>query len=312
MIFIIVLSGLVILILGILYCLYRFVFCHPVKKRPEMHTVPDSVLYRDHKDKMLACVKEAEETFHEDVSITSDDGYRLAGKLYMFRSDAPVMIFFHGYHGIAEWDGYGFFKICKEHGINILMIDERAHGKSGSKVITFGIKERHDCTCWIRYVNERFGAHREIILSGVSMGAATVMMASEAGFPPNVRGVIADCGYTEPAAMVKETVRKMKLPVKPVYFLIRLAAHIYGGFDLEEASALSAVSTINVPVLFIHGSDDSIVPVSMNEALYENCAAPAKRVLITGADHANSAMVDYDTYRKEVMDFLNKCLTHCI
>ena len=312
MIFVIIFSFLIILSLTVLYCLYRFVFCHPVKKRPEKHTVPDTVLYREHKDKMLACVKETEETPHEDVSIVSEDGYRLAGKLYMFKNGAPVVIFFHGYHGIAEWDGYGFFKICREHEINILMVDERAHGKSGSKVITFGIMERHDCIQWIGYVNERFGTDTEIILSGVSMGAATVLMASELGFPANVSAVIADCGYTEPVAMVKETIRNMKLPVKPVYFLIRLAARIYGGFNLEEASALSAVSKIMVPVLFIHGSGDSVVPVSMNEALYKNCNAVKQRVLIAGADHANSALTDYDTYRKEIVDFLNKSLTHHI
>ena len=309
---VIIASCLILLFLGVEFFLYRLVFCHPVKKRPEMHTVPDSRLYKMHKDKMLERVKETERAPHESLTIKSYDGYMLAGKLYEFKKGAPLMIFFHGYHGIAEWDGYGFFKICADHDINILMADERAHGMSEGNEISFGINERHDCISWIKYAEMRFGSSTDIILAGVSMGAATVMMASELGFPENVRCMIADCGYTEPSAMVKETVRKMKLPVKPVYALIKLSARIFGHDDLnlEQAAAVSAVEKLTIPILFIHGSEDSIVPVSMNDELYEKCRSPKKRLVVAGADHANSSMTDFGTYEREVWEFLNKNLTY--
>lgn len=184
------------------------------------------------------------------------------------------------------------------------MADERAHGKSEGNVITFGIKERYDCKLWAEYAVRRFGKDTDIFLAGVSMGAASVMMSFETGLPENVRGMIADCGYSEPGAIIMETIRAMKLPIKPVYRLIRLGARLFGHFDLEEAAAVESVEKSDIPILFIRGAQDSIVPPSMGEALYEACKAKKERLLIEGADHANSAMTDYDTYEKVILRFL--------
>lgn len=302
--------GLIITILFILvlltglYCLYRYVFCFPAKKRPDARCIPESNLYNDHREKMLECIRDMENTPYEEVNVQSFDGYRLYGKLYNIKKGAPVMIFFHGYHGTSSWDGYGFFKICKNNGINILMADERAHGKSEGKAITFGVRERYDCKSWTEYAVDRFGKDTDIFLAGVSMGAATVMMAAELGLPENVRAIVADCGYSEPSAIIKENVRRMKIPVKPVYFLINLGAHIFGHFNLQETTALRAVRKTDIPILFIHGKQDSVVPMYMAEELYENCAGTKGRVVIEGADHANSAMADYSSYEKAVMEFL--------
>lgn len=290
------------------YGLYHYVFCHPLKKRPDAHRIPDSNLYRAHKDRMLEGVEDMEKTACEEVSILSLDGVQLYGKLYHMKKDAPLIIFFHGYHGVAAWDGYGFFRLCKKNGINILMVDERAHGKSEGSAITFGIKERYDCKLWIEYIVERFGENTDIFLAGVSMGATSVMMASELGLPENVRAIIADCGYSEPAAIIMETVRAMKLPVKPIYQLIKLGAHLFGHFDLEAATALQAVKKLNIPILFIHGKQDSVVPAAMGEELYEGCKSKKQRVLIERADHANSALTDYETYEKAVLQFIEQSL----
>ena len=100
----------------------------------------------------------------------------------------------------------------------------------------------------------------------------------------------------------------MRLPVKPVYQLVNLSAHLFGHFDLEETTALNAIKKIKIPVLFLHGRQDSIVPISMCEELYENCAGRKEKVLIEGANHANSAMTDYETYEKAVMGFLVRSL----
>lgn len=299
----------ILLVFASLYVLYRIVFCYPVKMRPDMHRIPDSDLYRTHKEKMSECVGDMEKTAYEEVSILSEDGLRLYGRLYDMKKGAPLIIFFHGYHGTYAWDGYGFFKLCKKNGFNILMIDERTHGKSEGKAITFGIKERYDCKAWAEYAVKRFGEKTDIFLAGVSMGAASVMMSSELSLPENVRGMIADCGYSEPAAIIKETVRAMKLPVKPIYRLIRLGAHIFGRFDIEEATALNAVGKLNIPILFIQGSLDSVVPVSMGEALYDACMARKERLFIEGADHANSAMTDYETYEKVILRFMEQSFT---
>lgn len=300
--------SLLLLVFASVYVLYRIVFCHPVKKRPDVHRIPDSNLYRMHKEKMAECIGDMEKTACEEVCIFSADGLRLCGRLHDMKKGAPLVIFFHGYHGTYAWDGYGFFKLCKKNGFNILMIDERAHGKSEGKAITFGIRERYDCKEWVEYAVKRFGEKTDIFLTGVSMGAASVMMSSELGLPENVKGMIADCGYSEPSAIIKETVRAMKLPVKPIYQLIKLGARLFGHFDIEEAAALSAVGKSNIPILFIQGSQDGVVPVSMGEILYDACMAKKERLLIEGADHANSAMTDYETYEKVILRFMEQCL----
>lgn len=290
--------------LAVEHYLFRLVFRHPLKERPGVYDIPESDLYKSYRDKMTECVKDMEETPFESVSILSADGCRLYGRLYSIKKDAPLVLFFHGYHGVFAWDGYGFFKICKKYGMNILLVDERAHGKSEGKAITFGIKERYDCKLWTEYAAERFGKDTDIFLAGVSMGAATVMMASNLGLPENVKGIVADCGYSEPAAILKETVRKLNFPVKPVYWLINLSAKIFGHFNLEETTALEAVKRLQIPILFIHGGQDSVVPLSMCDMLYESCPGEKKKVVIEGADHANSALTDFSAYEKAVREFL--------
>lgn len=306
--FVIVLS-LILFIFVSVYGLFRYVFCHPIKKRPDAHHVPDSALYRPYKRQMLEGVEDMERTPFEEVSILSLDGLQLCGKLYNMKKDAPLILFFHGYHGVDAWDGYGFFRLCKKNGINILMVDERAHGKSEGTVITFGIKERYDCKLWVEYAVKRFGENTDIFLAGVSMGATSVMMSFELGLPGNVKAIIADCGYSEPAAIIMETVKAMNFPVKPVYQLIKLGARLFGRFDLEAATALQSVQKLTIPILFIQGNQDSIVPPSMGQALYEACKAKKEHVLIEGADHANSAMANYETYEKAVLRFIKQRIT---
>lgn len=289
-----------------MYGLYRYVFCFPPKKRPDVRQIPDSRLYKEHRDKMLEAVEEMERTSYEEIFLNSQDGLRLWGKLYYIRKGAPMVIFFHGYHGTAAWDGYGFFRICRENNINILMADERTHGKSEGNVITLGIRERYDCRAWCEYAAERFGRNADIFLAGVSMGAASAVMSMELGLPENVRAVIADCGYPVPAAIIMETLKTMGLPVKLFYLLLKQGAHLFGHFDLAEATALQAVQKSEIPILFIHGGQDSIVPLAMGEELYQACVGKKERVLIEKANHANSAMTDYDTYAKAVLKFIEQ------
>lgn len=293
-------------ILLISYVLFRYTFCYPEKNRPNPKNIPDSNLYKEYKNPMLETVNDIENTPSENVEVKSLEGYRLYGRLYKINDNAPTIIFFHGYHGVSSWDGYGIFKLCIENGINLLMADERAHGRSEGKTITLGIKERYDCKIWAEYAANRFGEKNDIILAGVSMGAASVIMSSELGLPVNIKAIIADCCFSKPSDIIKETVRKMNLPVKPVYSLIRLGAYIYGHFNLEEMSPLTAVKQLNIPVLFIYGSNDSIVPAAMSEELFKNCPAKKEKIIINNADHANSAMTDYKKYQKSIITFLRK------
>lgn len=305
---VIIVAFIVVFLLIFMYALYFFVFHYPNKLQSDAHNIPDSVFYKNHRERMLDCIKDMENTPFEEVCINAKDGCKLFGKLYIIKENAPVMLFFHGYHGMAEWDGYGSFRFCMANGINILMTDERAHGKSEGKIITFGVNEKYDCKLWTEYIIKRFGEQTDIILSGLSMGAASVMMYSALGLPDSVKAIISDCGYSEASTIIKEIIRKMRLPVKPLYFIIKMGARIFGKFDLEETTPVKAVARLDTPILFIHGSKDSVVPLAMNDKLYQSCVADKERVVIEGADHSNCAMTDYPTYEKTVKAFIERIL----
>ncbi len=65
---------------------------------------------------------------------------------------------------------------------------------------------------------------------------------------------------------------------------------------------------MTLPVLFLHGSHDSVVPLQMNDSLYTGCVAPKDRVIIENADHANSALVNYSMYKDAVWAFVSNLL----
>jgi len=169
----------------------------------------------------------------------------------------------HGYRGSAIRDFCGGAKLARALGHGVLLIDERAHGKSGGRTIGFGVTERWDCLSWTEEVRRRLGDVK-VILSGVSMGAATVLMASELPLPETVVGVVADCPFSSPEEIIAVVAGRMGLPVRIAMPVIRLSARLLGGFNLREADAVRAVRSLKVPVLLIHGEDDRFVPCDMS------------------------------------------------
>ena len=249
-------------------------------------------------------MEQLKEITAEDVFINSFDGLKLHGRYYHVKDGAPLDIQFHGYNGNAMRDFCGGNKISRESGHNSLLIDQRAHGMSRGKTISFGINERKDCLSWVRYAVERFGEDTEIVLSGVSMGAATVLMASDLGLPKNVKAIVADCGYSSPKAIINKVMRDSGLPDKLMYPFVWLGAMVFGKFNLTESSAVSAVSESDVPILIIHGGADDFVPCYMAEEIYKACRSEKKLLIVPGAGHGMSYLVDKDLYEKTVKDFI--------
>lgn len=298
------LLGLAVVFFAVLFALYRFTFSYPPKKRIDPHQIPQDGTYRPVTALMQKAMKDMDELPYEEVSIRSEDGYMLYGRYYRQYPGRPTEIFFHGYHGTAMWDGYGCFQFCRQHKHNILMVEVRSHGRSESHTITFGIQERFDCLCWAKYIAEQIGPDADMILSGVSMGAATVMMASELPLPSNVKAVIADCGYTSPKAILKSFAENTCIPATAGYILLKLGAKLFGGFDLEACSAIEAVQQTAIPIMFIHGDQDQVVPFSMCGELFDACASAKRRLTVAGAGHAVNAMADFEAYDREISAFL--------
>lgn len=304
---------LLVILFGLLigsYVCYRLAFLVPKREDSEIFILLDSEQYAPYKEETIQMFRHARSIPYEEVRIESFDGVELLGKYYEASPGAPVQIMFHGYQSIAEIDFCGGMPFALGEGYNVLLVDQRAHGKSGGRCLTFGIKERYDCVSWVNYVINRFGKDTKIALYGMSMGATTVMMAAGLSLPENVRGVVADCGYTSPAHILKKVLRDRHYPVWLVYPLIRLGGRIFGGFDTEEASALEALSHSSVPVLFIHGEEDDFVPCYMSVENYKACTSENKQLLtFPGAGHALSFFLDEERYLNGVRSFIKSCFT---
>lgn len=264
----------------------------------------------NYKDDIFQSIKKLEKLPCEWVSTRSQEGYKLAGRYYHQQDGAPLMIFFHGYRSPALRDFCGGFWIYREQGYNILVVDQRAHSRSEGKALTMGIKERYDCVKWVEYAVDRFGSDIRILLGGISMGAATVMMAAELLQDcPNVKGILADCGYSTVEGVMKQTIRQMKLPEEPSWRLLKLGAKIYGGFDLSESSAVESLRNSRFPIVFIHGQADERVPAEMTE---ENAAAAAAERIVTfmvpEAEHGMSFYIDRKGYYDTVLPFIKELL----
>ena len=173
--------------------------------------------------------------------------------------------------------------------------------------MSFGIEERYDVAAWAEAAPFLLGENVPIFLAGISMGGATVLMAQDVPLPATVCGIMADCPYSSPRAMLRLVLRQRRYPVWPVYPLLRLSAMIYGRFDLEQTDALRSIALTSLPLLLFHGKSDKFVPHKMSEKIVEN-AKNGRLVLVEGAGHGLSYDLDEERYEQEVKDFCQAAL----
>lgn len=275
---------------------------------PDEYSIPDGEIYEPHRDRMIAWMKEVRLLPCRDFLAQSFDGLTLYGKYYECAPGAPIELMFHGYRGNAERDLCGGVQRCFRLGRNVLLVDQRTAGRSDGNVITFGINEHRDCLTWIDVLINHFGPDVQIILTGISMGAATVVMAAGNPLPKNVVGVLADCGYSSPKEIIQKVIRDMKLPPTLAYPFVRLGAKLFGHFDLEDCSPLQAAARSNVPILFVHGENDDFVPCEMSHSVYDACASHKGIATFPGAGHGLSYLVDPEGYLQTLRDFFDPLL----
>ncbi len=300
-----ILLGLCLLFLLATLICFLMTFYARRKKRDENHLpVPAGKIYRPYREKMRNWMLETRQMTREDVSITSFDGLTLRGFYYEFAPGAPIELMFPGYRGDAERDLCGGVQRCFQLGHSALIVDQRACGRSDGHTITFGIRESRDCMDWIDFMLSHFGPDVKIILTGVSMGAATVLIAAGNPLPKNVLGVLADSGYTGARQIIQKVIRQMHLPPKLIYPLIKWGAKIFGGFDLEAVSPIDAMAHCTVPVIFYHGEADDFVPCYMSQENFEACTSKRKKLCtVPGAGHVLCYPVSPKEYLQTLRDF---------
>ena len=295
----------VILLAGFLLC--RYAFASPRGNQNVDLALPPFPQMDPYRETIRAMINDLNARPYEEVYITSYDGLRLRGRYYHSADGAPLVICFHGYRGTPSRDFSGGAAFHLDAGMNLLMVEERAQCGSQGKYITMGVRESYDCGHWIDYALERFGPDARIILSGISMGATTVLLAAGLGLPDNVKGVIADCPFTSPGDISKEVLRQYRAPVFLCYPLLALGARLFAGFRMYEADAARAVRRVETPILLIHGEDDRFVPCDMSRTIA--AANPAVEFhTFPGAGHGLSFLVDRERYCALAEDFLRRVL----
>lgn len=299
---------LTVILLGGSYYAYRIAFYSPKSNRDQVIN-PKEAQYDPYRTEMSRIFHQLNDRPCEFVSIVSHDGLQLTGRYYHVKDGAPLDLCFHGYrsHPITDFSGGTELSFQMEH--NVLLVYQRTNGKSEGRSITFGILERLDLLDWVHFARERFGKDVQILLYGVSMGGATVLMASELDLPVNVKGIIADCPYSKPLDVILYVGERTSFPnwlIKP--FAI-LAAKIYGGFNLLETDAVQAVQNAKVPILIIHGEDDRYVPCYMSEEVAQANPAMVQRYTFPEAAHGISYLVDTPRYHRIVKEFVGKVLS---
>lgn len=292
------------------YVCYRMMYKAPKRDNPGEgeYRFPDGDVYLPFREDMKRWTDMIRAYPYRDYSIRSFDGLTLRAKFFELAPGAPIELMFHGYKGTAERDLNGGVERCFRLGHSALLIDHRGAGYSDGKTITFGILEKRDCLVWVDFAVREFGEDANLILTGISMGAATVMMAAGQPLPPQIKYVLADCGYTSPREIISKVMKDMKLPPALLYPCATVGARLFGHFDLNEDSPLEAMARCKVPVVFAHGDADGFVPYDMSVRLHAACAGRYKKlVTIKDADHGLAFPVGQEEYVEALRRFKREC-----
>lgn len=243
----------------------------------------------------------------EDWYRVSKDGLKLHAHWCPVEGAKGTLILFHGYRGSYYLD---FSKILHQYhrmGYHLLVVDQRSHGLSEGKYITFGVRESEDAILWIHAVNSRCGEDHPVFLDGLSMGSTTVLMALGRGVTPNVRGCIADCGFTSPWDEIGHCIRRWyHVPPTPVLWIMYPFFKLIAGFGLKEYSTVEALKNNRVPLLMLHGLGDNFVPSWMSQRAFDANPGEKNLILVEGADHGLSYVTDEARCQSALEEFLNQ------
>lgn len=262
-------------------------------------------------DKKSAELIAAEDWFNNknnrtDWQLASTDGLKLSAYyLPAEKEQHKTVIIAHGYMGQAS-DMPQYAKIYHDLGYNVLMPDARGHGRSEGDYIGFGWPERKDYLQWINRIVKQ-DPQSEIVLHGVSMGAATVMMTSGEKLPDNVKAFVEDCGYSSVNGELSYQLKQMfNLPSFPLIPVTSMVTKVRAGYFFGEADTIKQLNKNTRPMLFIHGDKDDFVPYSMLDEVYQATKGPKEKYVVHGAKHAEALSSDPAMYQQKVTAFLKK------
>ena len=289
-----------------------YVFIKAFRRNKEMPWLIEEEIKKTNYGKYYECMVDADnwlkDNYAQDVYITAEDGIKLHGLWVKAENPRGTLLFAHGYRSTPLLDFGVALPFYHELGFNILLPHQRAHGKSEAKYITFGVKECKDMLGWIQYHNENYGTN-PIILSGMSMGASTMLFLADEPLPDNVKGIVADCGFTSPRDILSCVFTNVThLPAGLVLWSIDLFARLFAGVSLSQKDTRKTLQKNKLQVFFVHGRADDFVPCWMSEAGFDACAGNKELFLVENAGHGVSFLVAPDAYRDKLIRFIDNIL----
>ena len=291
-----------VIVLSGAYFVFRKAFHREEELRWEDPASLEGTMWAPMADKIETALHYLKDHNARDVYIRSADGLKLRARWLPADHAVGSILLFHGYRSCSVADFSAIIPFYHSLGFHLLLADQRSHGKSEGKYITFGIREHDDVLRWIDWHNENVG-NLPVYLGGMSMGAATVLMAAGRKLPENVRGVSADCGFTDPYEIVGRVMKSQNIPAFPLLDIAGFFAKLFAGFGLREYSTIEAMKACRIPVLMLHGLADNFVPWEMSQRAYDVCAAEKKLILVEGAGHGTSYLTDLDRCQSELKSF---------
>lgn len=250
----------------------------------------------------------------EDITLKSFDSLNLTSTLIM--NENPTNKFIVLVHGVSICyvGSLKYFDIFYKNGFNVLIVNQRRHGKSEGKYSTYGFYEKYDVNMWIEYLKSRFGNDIILGLHGESMGAGTVMET----IPLNdsIKFVIEDCGYSNfyelmgfqiTHAYKNRIVRKI---LHPSLIFANFFMKTKAKFSMKKIVPIDIVASTSLPMMFVHGKEDYFVPWYMAVDLYKAKTKGYKELyLVEGAKHAEALEVNKILYEKKIITFIEKALS---
>ena len=302
------LIGLLIIVFLIqLYRIYRITFKNKQKPLIDDYYYLEHHYYDPYRDFIKQGIEDIRKLKYQELWLESHNNYKLYGRYYHYYDNAPVILFAHGFRSTGIRDFVVAIPTLIKEGYNILVIDQRGHGKSDGNKLCFGELERFDILEWTKKIIELEGKDVKIFLFGLSMGAGSVLMAESLDLPANVCGIIADSAYSTPIETIRE-VAQYQLHVHKVIagWMVYLAALLFAHFNLNKTDCLRAIKDKHIPILLIQGDKDRLVPMWMCKEVVEAGGPMIQLEVFKETGHMLSSLKETERYQKLIIDFCKK------
>ena len=278
--------------------LYRHVFCREGSPllSPLMNGKSHKEDYYAHRDGDAEKLRSLPQ---ERFELRSGRGALLRGFYFPGGGEGRRIAFLvHGYRSEHAETAGMYYDYYRSRGFDLFCCDHEAHGESEGRFIGFAAFEDGDCLRWIDFLRERFGEDVQIVLHGFSMGACTVLKMADR-CPPNVKCIVEDSGFRD----ARDQLLGM---LGPFYYPLRLLHRLIARVDLRQADARPSLEKARIPILFVHGREDPMVPFRNAPALVAGYGGEKDCLYVDGARHVESMHVAPEAYAEKLDAIIKK------